>query len=64
MDSLTNVGRKTADSLQGVDSLPVEDGWSKLEDLQWRDNPPVGVDGANLKKCVRRCFYKMSLTKT
>lgn len=34
MDSLTNVGRKTADSLQGVDSLPVGGGWSKLEEMR------------------------------
>ena len=34
MDSLTNIGRKTADSLQGVDNPPVEDGWSKLEKMR------------------------------
>lgn len=34
IDSLTNVGHKTADSLQGVDNSPVEDGWSKLEEMR------------------------------
>lgn len=58
MDSLTNVGRKTADSLQGVDSLPVEDGWSKLEDLQWRDNPPVGGGWSKLEEMRQKMFLQ------
>ena len=58
MDALTNVGRKTADSLQGVDSLPVEDGWSKLEDLQWRDNPPVGGGWSKLEEMRQKMFLQ------